>query len=79
MREATIKARRLDAHAKHGDNPVNAAIQNPVGNFPTAAFHEANKRVQARYEVADFRHDGDAFVVGTVYYDDNVFKIELNE
>jgi len=77
MQEATIKARRLDTHAEHGNNPVNAAIQNPVGDFPTAAFHEANERVQARYDPADFRHDGDEFVAGTVCYDGDEFEIEL--
>jgi len=77
MQEATIKARRLDAHAEHGNNPVNAAIQNPVGDFPTEAFHEANERVQERYEAADFRHDGDEFAAGTVHYDGDEFEIEL--
>jgi hypothetical protein len=76
--EATIKAERLDAHAEHGNNPVNAVIENPVGDFPTEAFHAANEQVQARYDVDDFRHDGDEFVVGTVEYESGEFNINLN-
>jgi len=76
--EATIKAERLDAHAEHGNNPVNAVIENPVGDFPTEAFHEANEQVQARYDVNDFAGDGDEFVVGTVEYDGGEFNINLN-
>jgi hypothetical protein len=78
MKEATIKAERLDAHAEHGNNPVNAVIENPVGEFPTEAFHEANERVQDRFDVSDFRHDGDEFVAGTVAYDAESFQISLN-
>jgi len=75
--EAIINAERTDAHAEYGDNPVNAAIQNPVGDFPAEAFHEATEQVQAAYDADDFVGDGDSFAVGIVEYDDDGFEVTL--
>lgn len=75
--EAIIKAERTDAHAEYGDNPVTAAVQNPVGDFPAAAFHEANARVQAEYDADDFVGDGDSFAVGVVQYDTDSYEVTL--
>jgi len=77
MQEATIIARRLDAHKEHGNNPVEASIKNPVGDFPTEAFHEANERVQEMFDLSDFSYNGHEFAVGSVKYEDGDYTFNF--